>query len=265
MPHDVTISYEGSTIAYLDASGTEVLETDGTICSDDITIEYVKPSAPSPNLQAKTNISPSTSSQTITPDVGYDGLSSVQINAMPQGSATTPATSITANPTITASGGNISANVSTSQNITPTVSAGYVSSGTAGTATVSGSASVAATTLDANLVAGNIKKDVSIFGVTGAYEGGGGATPVTFAIYDSMAIGIVCYIDSSGTYHNEMMEPPMSPGAPSVSGTSIEGAMVAVFTGTQVSNYTNMTLLENISLGSRALYRYCQLFKVTAS
>lgn len=36
-----------------------------------------------PNLQAKTNISPSTSSQTITADSGYDGLSSVQINAMP--------------------------------------------------------------------------------------------------------------------------------------------------------------------------------------
>lgn len=36
-----------------------------------------------PALQAKTNISPTTSSQTITADSGYDGLSSVQINAMP--------------------------------------------------------------------------------------------------------------------------------------------------------------------------------------
>lgn len=44
----------------------------------------------SPNLQAKTNISPSTSSQTIEPDNGYDGLSSVQINAMP--SLTLPTT-----------------------------------------------------------------------------------------------------------------------------------------------------------------------------
>ena len=46
----------------------------------------------SPSLQAKTNISPSTSSQTITPDQGYDGLSSVQINAMPTGSAVVTAT-----------------------------------------------------------------------------------------------------------------------------------------------------------------------------
>lgn len=36
----------------------------------------------SPNLQSKTNIAPTESSQTITPDTGYDGLSSVQINAV---------------------------------------------------------------------------------------------------------------------------------------------------------------------------------------
>ena len=35
------------------------------------------------NLQAKTNIIPTTSSQTISADNGYDGLSSVQINAIP--------------------------------------------------------------------------------------------------------------------------------------------------------------------------------------
>lgn len=42
--------------------------------------------------QAKTNINPSTSSQTITPDSGYDALSSVQINAMPSGSVSASAT-----------------------------------------------------------------------------------------------------------------------------------------------------------------------------
>lgn len=42
------------------------------------------------SYQAKSNINPSTSSQTITPDSGYDALSSVQINAMPTGTAGTP-------------------------------------------------------------------------------------------------------------------------------------------------------------------------------
>lgn len=56
------------------------------------------------------------------------------------GSATTPATTITANPSISvSSGGLITASVSASQSVTPTVSAGYVSSGTAGTVSVSGS------------------------------------------------------------------------------------------------------------------------------
>ena len=56
------------------------------------------------------------------------------------GSASTPATTITANPTISvSSGGLITASVSASQSVTPTVSAGYVSSGTAGTVSVSGS------------------------------------------------------------------------------------------------------------------------------
>lgn len=105
-------------------------------------IEEVNVSVPSsqPNLQTKTNISPTTSSQTIQADSGFDGLSSVQINAMPTGSVSTPATTITANPSISvSSSGLITASVSGSQSITPSVSAGYVSSGTAGTVSVSGS------------------------------------------------------------------------------------------------------------------------------
>ena len=114
-------------------SGYTALKNDGT----NVTGTYEPQTV---NLQAKSNIAPSTSSQTITPDTGYDGLSSVQINAMPSGSATTPATTITANPTISVSAsGLVTASVSKTQGVTPTVSAGYVSSGTSGTITVSGS------------------------------------------------------------------------------------------------------------------------------
>lgn len=41
---DVTISYKGSSIATMNASGTKVLETEGKYCEDDITVEYVRPS-----------------------------------------------------------------------------------------------------------------------------------------------------------------------------------------------------------------------------
>lgn len=37
--------------------------------------------------------------------------------------------------------------------------------------------------IDSNIVAGNIKKDVTILGVTGTYEGSGGSSTTTF--YDA--------------------------------------------------------------------------------
>lgn len=92
------------------------------------------------SLQAKTNINPTTSSQTITADAGYDGLSSVQINAMPSGSAT-PAANITGSGASVTVGTNTITLSKTISN-TPQVTAGYVSSGTAGNSNVSLVASV---------------------------------------------------------------------------------------------------------------------------
>lgn len=59
---------------------------------------------------------------------------------VPSGSASTPATSVTANPSISVnSSGLITATTSATQSVTPSVSAGWVASGTSGTVTVSGS------------------------------------------------------------------------------------------------------------------------------
>ena len=67
----------------------------------------------------------------------YAAAASKAINA---GSATTPATSITTTPIITVSStGLVTAAANSSKSITPTVSAGYISLGTAGTVTASGS------------------------------------------------------------------------------------------------------------------------------
>ena len=41
---DITISYKGSSIATMDASGTKTLLTEGKYCEDDIEVAYVKPS-----------------------------------------------------------------------------------------------------------------------------------------------------------------------------------------------------------------------------
>lgn len=128
--------------------------------------------------QNKTGITPTESSQTITPDTGYDALTSVQINAISNdyvgsgitrrtssdltasgatvtapagyygasasksiasGSVAVPNTSITADPSISIdASGLITATASATKSVSPTVSAGYVSSGTSGSMTVSG-------------------------------------------------------------------------------------------------------------------------------
>ena len=152
------------------------------------------------SIASKTSSDLTASGDTVTAPAGYYASSASK--AVASGSASTPATTITANPSISvSSGGLITASVSASQSVTPTVSAGYVSSGTAGTVSVSGSNTSQLTTQAAqtitptttnqtiasgkyltgtqtilgseNLLAENIKKDVSIFNVTGTLEGGG--------------------------------------------------------------------------------------------
>ena len=271
-------------------SGTQTIKGDSNLTAANIksgvkifniTGTYSGSGGSAPSLQEKTNITPTESSQTIIPDSGYDGLSSVQINAIsstyigsevarksssdltvngatitaPAGyysaaasksvntmtlptAATSSATSgytfkatigrstsaqyINIPPGYNSAGGyytisavangsatapstisGSSASVSTGTNtltltktisVTPSVSAGYISSGTAGNSSVSLTASVttkAAATItpgtsnqtiasgtyltgtqtikgDSNLKATNIASGVSIFGVSGS-------------------------------------------------------------------------------------------------
>ena len=147
------------------------------------------------SIATKSSSDLTASGATVTAPAGY--YASAASKAIASGSVTTPATTISVTPTISiSSGGLITATVSGSQSVTPTVSAGYVSAGTAGTVSVSGSETEqmtvkAATTWtpttsnqtiasgtyltgaqtisgDANLTAGNIKSGVTIFGVAGS-------------------------------------------------------------------------------------------------
>lgn len=141
-------------------------------------------------IASKTGTDITANGDTVTVPAGY--YSSQQTKAVAAGSATAPS-SISAS-SATLSTGTNTITLSKSVSVTPTVSAGYVSAGTAGNSSVSLTASVTvkgATTFtpgtsdqtiaagtycsgaqtisgDADLVASNIKSGVTIFGVEGS-------------------------------------------------------------------------------------------------
>ena len=137
---EITQDQDGYLVLDPDGSGgptlvTKTITQNGTYSpasdnADGYSAVTVNVPTPAPTLQAKTNISPSTSSQTITADSGYDGLSSVQINAMPSGTAGTP----------TATKGSVSNHqVSVTPSVTNTT--GYITGSTKTGAAVTVSAS----------------------------------------------------------------------------------------------------------------------------
>lgn len=91
------------------------------------------------SIPTKTSADMTVSGGTVTAPAGYYASSTSK--AIPNGSATTPTTTITVTPSfsINTSTGVVTATASASKSITPTVSAGYISTGTAGTVSASGS------------------------------------------------------------------------------------------------------------------------------
>ena len=203
--------------------------------------------------------------------------------SVPSGSASTPATTITANPTISVSStGLITASVSGSQSVTPSVSAGYVSSGTAGTVSVSGSNTSQLTTQaaqtitptttdqtiasgkyltgtqtikgDANLVAANIADGVTIFGVTGTHQGGGGVVTIRASISKSVlnSGANFMYVDDNGTFQNFALNQPMSPYDTEWYATLPVGTLVVIKNGstTLPNSGTNIVKKANINNSS---------------
>jgi len=219
----------------------------------DVFDDYIAQIPTGGSYQSKT-VSPTESSQTVSPDSGYDALSSVTVNAISNtyvgsgiarksssdltassATVTVPAGYYSSQATKSVSSGSAtapasisgsSATVSTGTNaltltktvsVTPSVSAGYISAGTAGNSSVSLTASIAtkaAATItpgttnqtiasgtyltgtqtisgDADLVAANIKKGVQIFNVTGSYT-----SDATAAASDIVS-GETAYVDGN--------------------------------------------------------------------
>ena len=190
---NTTTDANGNTIIDVSSSADDsiTLATAGTYSDKNIIFNLaVQKGAAEPVLQEK-NVTPSTVTQEVIPDAGYDGLSKVNVEAMSIATQATPSVSIDSSGLITATAtqtaGYVEAGTKSAtkqlafqaaKTIIPTttsqiaVSSGYY---TGGVVTVKG---------DSNLVAENIKSGVSIFGVNGTYEGnsGGGNTDIEDSI-----------------------------------------------------------------------------------
>lgn len=147
----VTGSYEGTSSGGIIPSGTLNISQNGTYSVYDYAQAKVNVPAQDPRLQTK-SVTPAETEQTVTPDSGYDGLSSVSVGAISK--------------TYVGSG------VPTKgyQLYVPSTENQIIEAGQylAGNQFILG---------DGNLIAENIKSGVYIYDVMGTYEGGGGGLP----------------------------------------------------------------------------------------
>lgn len=121
-------------------TGTDISDTTAT-ANDVLTGKYfytVNGTKTEGTITSKLNSDLTTSGNTVIIPAGY--YASQETKSVASGSATTPATTIKSNPTITVNSttGVITATINKVQNITPTINAGWISSGTSGSITVNG-------------------------------------------------------------------------------------------------------------------------------
>lgn len=196
-----------------------------------------------PRLDTLT-VTPSTNEQTIVPEQGYDGFNEINVDAVDN--------SIDSN--IVA--GNIKKDVeilgiigtyegggtSSLQNktITPSTSQQVISADAGYDGLDEVTVEAVNNSIDQNIVASNIKKDVSILGVTGTYEGSGGQitfTDLSYLFYKG-------YRSPSDYWHSVV-----EPSAPNCVGFELMCAEATMGAGTfelDLSNITNNSKIQMI-------------------
>ena len=253
------------------------------------------------NLQSKFVTADSPWFINITPDSGYDGLSSVGVTLNNESRTVTPSTmpqnifpssghsgisdvtvdAVTAAIDSNITAGNIKRGVrilgvsgtlaelnGTTTSITPTTSSQTVTPSSPYNGFTSVTVPAVTSSIDANITAGNIKKDVQILGVTGTYEGSGGGSKY-FGCDGTTFIG---EIDANGTlqapFDSTYIDNIVFTGVKDIgiAGLSAKfnnenatgGSSAAAYTRARSRHVKNISFPDLVSIsGRQALYSFC--------
>lgn len=148
-----TVTYKGATLTTA-TNQTRTLDTAGTYLEDDITITDVT------TIPTGTKNISITANGTTTEDVTSYASASITAN-VPNSYSASDEGKVVSNGALVSQ--------TAHADVTPTTSDQTINTTTNNSIKVKG---------DADLIAGNIKKDVEIFGVIGSYEGGGGTPTI---------------------------------------------------------------------------------------
>lgn len=178
-----------------------------------------------PTLQNKT-VTPTTSSQTVAADSGYDGLSQVTVNAIPNTYVKPTATK-------------------TATTYTPTTSNQTIAAGTycSGAQTIKG---------DSNLKAENIKSGVSIFGVSGTHSGSGGASVDTCTVTIDMSDASTGSTGSQNVYIDNFAF------------MTYENNAYGMYANIEYSSYGKTLTVENVVCDSVFYFSYTESINQTS-
>lgn len=184
-----------------------------------------------------TNIS--VSGATVTVPAGY--YPATASKSIASGSASTPNTSITTSPTISlnSSTGVITASVSASRSVTPVVSSGYVSSGTAGTVSVSGSNTIQLSTQAAKTITPSTSRQMAV--VPGKYTTG----EVVVAAMPEGSAGKPTATKSVVSNHSISITPSVTNTTGYITGGTKNGTAVTVSASELVSGTKSITTNGN--------------------